>query len=105
MSFKDIQKQVDDWVKQHKIGYWRSHEIVTRLAEEVGEVAREVNHLDGPKKKKPGEATGDLGREIGDVFFTLVCLANSKNIDLDRSFQEVMDKCYGRDKDRYDKKS
>jgi len=103
MSLRDIQKQVDDWVKQHKIGYWKSHEIITRLAEEIGEVAREVNHLDGPKKKKPTENAGDLGIEIGDAIFTLVCLANSKKIDLDKAFQRVMDKCYGRDKDRYEK--
>jgi len=105
MSFENIQKQVDDWVKQYEVGYWRSHEIMTRLAEEIGELAREINHLDGPKKKKPGEVPGDLGREIGDVIFTLVCLANSKGVDLDKAFQEVMDKCYGRDKDRYKKKS
>ena len=104
MSFKNIQKQVDDWADQYKVKYWEPHEIMARLMEEVGEVAREVNHLYGPKKKKPGEKDGDLGEEVADVIFTLCCLANSKGIDLDESFGRVMDKCYGRDKDRYEKK-
>ena len=104
MSFKNIQKQVDDWADQYKVKYWEPHEIMARLMEEVGEVAREVNHLYGPKKKKPEEKDGDLGEEVADVIFTLCCLANSKGIDLDESFGRVMDKCYGRDKDRYEKK-
>lgn len=104
MSLKEKQKQVDDWVNQYKISYFKPPEIITRLAEEVGEVAREVNHLYGPKKKKPSEQTAELGEEIADVIFTLLCLANSKGIDLDESFKKVMDKCYGRDKDRWEKK-
>lgn len=104
MSFNSTQKQVDDWIGKHKAGYWQPHEIMTRLIEEIGEVAREVNHLYGPKKKKPGEDVGDLGEEIADVFFTLICLANSKGIDLDESFKKVMEKCYGRDSHRYEKK-
>jgi NTP pyrophosphatase (non-canonical NTP hydrolase) len=104
MSFKEVQKRVDDWASQYKIKYWQPHEIITRLTEENGEVAREINHLYGPKKKKPEEKEGDLGVEIADVIFTLCCLANSEGIDLDESFEKVMDKCYGRDNDRYEKK-
>lgn len=104
MALKDAQKEVGDWIEQHKIGYWSPHEIMARLMEEVGELAREVNHLYGPKKKKKAEETKELGDEIGDVIFTLICLANSKDIDLDEVFKGVMDKCYGRDKDRFEKK-
>lgn len=104
MSLKDTQKQVDKWVSQYKDSYWQPHEILARLIEETGELAREINHLYGPKKKKPDEDTGELGEEIADVIFTLCCLANSKGIDLDESFKKVMDKCYGRDKDRFEKK-
>jgi len=104
MSLKDTQKEIDDWVQQYKIGYFKPHEIITRLAEEVGELAREVNHIFGPKKKKSEEDKKEMGDEIADIIFTFGCLANSQNIDLDESFKRVMDKCYGRDKDRWEKK-
>lgn len=101
---KDIQNQVDDWVSQYKIGYFKPLEILARLTEEVGELAREINHQFGPKKKKETEQLQDLGDEMGDVIFTIVCLANSLEIDLDHHFKRVMDKYYGRDKDRWEKK-
>ena len=104
MSLKDIQKEINDWVQQYKIGYWKPHEIIARLAEEIGELAREVNHIFGPKKKKSEEDKKEMADEIADIIFTLGCLANSQDIDLDESFKRVMDKCYGRDKDRWEKK-
>ena len=104
MPLKDIQKQVDDWTQQFKIPYWTPHEILARLTEETGELAREINHIYGPKKKKSTEDLKEMEDEIADIIFTLCCLANSKNINLDESFKRVMDKCYGRDKDRYEKK-
>ena len=104
MTLSDYQKQVDAWVRQYKIGYWRPHEILARLTEETGEVAREVNHQFGPKKKKAGERDGNLGEELADVIFTLCCMANSQGINLDDAFGRVMDKHYGRDKDRFEKK-
>ena len=104
MSLQDTQKQVDDWVKQYKIEYFKPLEILARLTEETGELARELNHLFGPKKKKASEEIKEVSDEIGDLIFTLACLANSLKIDLDKSFADTMDKCYGRDKDRYEKK-
>ncbi|MDD5552057.1 MAG: MazG nucleotide pyrophosphohydrolase domain-containing protein [Candidatus Pacebacteria bacterium] len=104
MSLKNIQKEVDDWAKQYKIPYWQPHEILARLTEEVGELAREINHLYGPKKKKAEEDKKEIEDEIGDIIFTLCCLANSKNLDLNKAFEKTMQKCYGRDKNRYEKK-
>lgn len=101
---KKIQKQVDDWVQQYKVPYWQPLEIMARITEEVGELARELNHRFGPKKKKSQEDKKEVGEEIGDVIFSLACLANSLNIDLEKSFDEVMEKCYSRDKERFDKK-
>lgn len=86
------------------MGYWEPLEILARLVEETGELAREINHLYGPKKKKSNEDTKELADEIGDIIFTLCCLANSKGIDLDKAFQKVMDKYYNRDNSRYEKK-
>lgn len=99
-----VQKQVDEWISQYKIGYFQPLEILARLTEEVGEVAREVNHRFGPKKKKSTEEKNELADELGDILFTIVCLANSQKIDLKEAWQRVMDKCYGRDKDRWEKK-
>lgn len=101
---KGYQKEVDNWVSQYKIGYFKPLEILARLTEEVGELAREVNHRFGPKQKKSSEELKELGDEMADIIFTLICLANSLDIDLDTHFKNTMDKCYGRDKDRFEKK-
>lgn len=101
---KDYQEQVDNWVSRYKIGYFKPLEILARLTEEVGELARELNHRFGPKKKKPSEEVQEVGDEMADIIFTLVCLANSLKIDLDEHFKRVMDKYNSRDKDRYEKK-
>ena len=104
MTLKDIQKDVDVWVQQYKVTYWKPHEIIARLMEETGELAREVNHIFGPKKKKSSEDKKEMADEVGDIMFTLVCLANSQGISLDESWKSIMDKCYGRDKDRFERK-
>lgn len=101
---KDYQKQVDDWVNQYKIGYFKPLEIMARLTEEAGELAREVNHRYGPKQKKETEDKKEIEDEIADIIFTLVCLANSLELNIDKGFSRVMAKCYGRDKDRWEKK-
>jgi len=104
MSLKKIQNDVDEWTSQFKPQYWEPHEILARLMEETGELAREINHLYGIKKKKFPEESKELGGEIADIFFTLCCLANSKGIDLDESWQRMMDKLRSRDNDRFEKK-
>jgi len=100
---KKLQKQVDEWMSQLKIGYWNPFEILARLMEEVGELAREVNHRFGPKKKKSSEKNKEIGDEMVDIIFTLICLANSLNIDLDAHFNKMMKKLNTRDKDRWKK--
>ncbi len=104
MTLKDIQKQVDDWVQQYKIEYFKPHEVLARLVEETGELAREINHIHGPKKKKSEEETKEMEDEMADIIFTLCCLANPKNLDLDKAFERVMNKLYTRDNERYEKK-
>jgi len=100
-----VQKQVDKWAQQFQPPYWQPHEILARLSEEVGELAREINHLYGPKKKKETESTVELGDEIADVIFTVCCMANSQGIDLDECFEKMMkEKHYGRDANRYERK-
>jgi len=104
MSMKEMQKDVDGWVQQYKNPYWPPLSILARVTEEVGELGRELNDRYGGRVKKQGEDNEDIGVEIMDIIFALICLANSHNIDLDEAWKRVMDKCYGRDKDRFEKK-
>ena len=104
MSLRKIQNRVNQWVDQYKIGYFKPLEILARLTEETGELAREINHRFGPKRKKAEEDKKELGDEIADIIFTLTCLANSLDIDLDDSFDRMMSKLEKRDKDRWEKK-
>ncbi|MBI2498743.1 nucleotide pyrophosphohydrolase [Candidatus Woesearchaeota archaeon] len=105
MTLRDIQKQVDEWASQFKLPYWQPLEILARLVEETGELARELNHRFGAKKKKETEPKGDLGDEITDVMFTLCCLANREGIDLQAEWDKMMGKkLYGRDNQRFERK-
>ena len=104
MAFREAQTTVDEWIRQYKEGYFPPLTILARLTEEVGELAREVNHRFGEKRKKPGEADGDLALELGDILFVVICLANSQEIDLDQTFAAVMTKIRTRDADRWTRK-
>lgn len=95
------QKELDKWFSEQKWAYWTPHEITVRLMEETGELARLVNHLYGPKKKKDTEAEQNAEEEIGDIIYTLICYANSNNINLDSAIQKSMAKVIKRDKNRY----
>ena len=98
---KKIQKEVDTWINKYAIKYWDPHSMTLRLMEEVGEFARESNHIYGPKKKKSTESKKEISDEIGDLIFTITCIANSLDIDLDKTFKKTMKKLNTRDKDRY----
>jgi NTP pyrophosphatase (non-canonical NTP hydrolase) len=100
-TLREVQQTVDDWVAAYAGGYWEPLAILARLVEEVGETARLVNHLYGQKPKKDSEAVQELGEEIADILYTLVCLANREGVDLQRSFDGVMDKLQARDRNRF----
>ena len=104
MPLADYQKQVDDWVQGYKTPYWAPLSQLARLTEEVGELARILNHKYGDKPKKPTEEPDDLEGELGDILFDVICLANSEGIDLDKAIQKVIDKSRTRDADRFEKK-
>jgi NTP pyrophosphatase (non-canonical NTP hydrolase) len=105
MSFRDAQQAVDRWIGQFEEGYFPPLVNVARLAEEVGELAREVNHQFGPKKKKADEAPGSMAMELADILFVVVCLANSQQIDLDDAFTQMMAKVTSRDAGRWTRKA
>ncbi len=104
MSFRPIQREVDQWISQFREGYFEPLAMLARVTEEVGELARVVMHRFGGKPPKPGEDPGDLAGEIADSIFVLVCLANSQQIDLDEAFAKMMKKFRERDADRWTSK-
>jgi NTP pyrophosphatase (non-canonical NTP hydrolase) len=103
-DMKDFQKAIDDWAQTLDEPYWPPLSQFARVAEEVGEVGRLLNHLYGSKPKKMEEAKQELGEELADVIFALVCIANRHHIDLDAEMEKVLAKAKGRDKDRFRKK-
>jgi NTP pyrophosphatase (non-canonical NTP hydrolase) len=104
VSFYDAQQTVDRWIGQYKEGYFPPLTNLARLTEEVGELAREINHRFGEKTKKKEEPEGSLEMELADILFVVICLANSQGIDLDRAFAEMMAKVNARDADRWTRK-
>jgi NTP pyrophosphatase (non-canonical NTP hydrolase) len=105
MSLSDAQRRVDAWVSQFEEGYFDPLTNLARLAEEVGELAREVNHRFGRKTKKKDEPEGDLGMEMADILFVLICMANREGVDLDEAFGRMMAKVESRDAARWTRKS
>jgi len=104
MDIKEMQLEVDRWIGQFEEGYWHPLTMLARLTEEVGELAREVNHQYGQKPKKPEEPPGDLAMELADILFILICYSNALKIDLDEAFRRVMAKYRQRDSDRWTRK-
>jgi NTP pyrophosphatase (non-canonical NTP hydrolase) len=105
MAFQSVQQEVDAWISQFEEGYFAPLPMLARLTEEVGELARVLAHRYGGKKPKEGEELGDIGEEIADTIFVLICLANSLGIDLDEKFGAMMDKYRVRDSDRWTRKT
>jgi NTP pyrophosphatase (non-canonical NTP hydrolase) len=104
MSLSDAQRRVDAWISQFEEGYFHPLTNLARLTEEVGELAREINHRFGEKTKKAEEPEGDLGMEMADILFVLICLANREGIDLQESFDRMMEKVTSRDASRWTRK-
>ena len=105
MALTECQSRVDTWIAQFEEGYFDPLTNMVRLSEEVGELAREINHRFGRKTKKPGEAEGDLGGEMADILFVLICLANREGIDLQAAFDRMMAKVEQRDADRWTRRT
>jgi NTP pyrophosphatase (non-canonical NTP hydrolase) len=104
LSLRDTQQTVDGWIGQYKEGYFSPLTNLARLTEEVGELAREINHRFGEKTKRTDEAEGSVAMELADVLFVVICLANSQGIDLDEAFAAMMRKVTSRDADRWTRK-
>ena len=101
LTLRAAQALVDAWMRERGWSYWHPLSQLARMSEELGEVARVVNHLYGEKPKKAEETEQDLGLELADLLYTMICLANDKGVDLQRSLEQVLEKYGGRDAARY----
>jgi NTP pyrophosphatase (non-canonical NTP hydrolase) len=104
LDITEAQAQVDEWISQFEEGYWPPLVNLARLMEEVGELAREMNHRFGAKVKRPEEPEQDIALELADILFVLLVLANQQKIDLSKALDAVLEKYRMRDSDRWVRK-
>lgn len=101
LTIRDAQQIVDDWIKNVGVRYFNELTNTAMLMEEVGEVARIMARRYGEQSEKESDKNKDLGDEMADVLFVLICLANQTGIDLEEALQKNLDKKTNRDKDRH----
>jgi len=101
MDLKDGQLVVDNWIKEHGVRYFNELTNMAQLTEEVGEVARIIARRYGEQSEKESDKNKDLGEELADVVFVVLCLANQTGIDLQAAFDKKMDVKTKRDHDRH----
>lgn len=99
LTFKEAQGKVDIWIKQFGAGYWPPLSMFASLVEEVGELGREINNIEGCKRKKSRIKNVDL--ELADIFFSLICIANYFEVDLENAFLRTLGKYSRRDSTRW----
>ncbi|HNP32125.1 MAG TPA: nucleotide pyrophosphohydrolase [Flavobacterium sp.] len=101
MDLKNSQLEVDNWIKNHGVRYFNELTNMAQLTEEVGEVARIIARRYGEQSEKESDKNKDLGEELADVVFVVLCLANQTGIDLQAAFDKKMDLKTKRDHDRH----
>lgn len=101
MEIKEVQKIVDDWIKEYGVRYFDEMTNTAILMEEVGEVARIMARRYGEQSEKESDKNKDLGDEMADVLFVLVCLANQTGVDLEEAVRKNLEKKTKRDHSRH----
>lgn len=101
MTVADLQKTVDDWIKEHGVRYFNELTNTAILMEEVGELARIMSRKYGEQSFKAGEDASSLADEMADVLFVLTCMANQTGVDLTEALKKNLEKKTKRDKDRH----
>lgn len=101
MEIAEAQKIVDDWIKEVGVRYFNELTNTAILMEEVGEVARIMARRYGEQSEKESDKNKDLGDEMADVLFVLICLANQTGINLEEALKKNLEKKTNRDKDRH----
>ncbi len=100
-TLEECQKLVDDWIRTVGVRYFSELTNTAILMEEVGELARIMARQYGEQSFKKSEKDLDLGEEMADILFVLMCLANQTGIDLETAFKKSMEKRTHRDKERH----
>ena len=101
MDIKNSQKIVDDWISKHGVRYFNILTNMAQLTEEVGEVARIISRRYGEQSEKEEDKNKDLGEELADVIFVIMCLANQTDIDLQSAFDKKLKLKTKRDNKRH----
>ncbi len=101
MCIKSLQEKVDRWIQTHGVRYFDELTNMAILTEEVGEVARIMARRYGEQSEKENEKDADLGKELADVLFVLLCLANQTGTDLEKAFSGNLEEKSARDHDRH----
>ncbi len=101
MNIGDAQLAVDNWIKEHGVRYFNELTNMAQLTEEVGEVARIIARRYGEQSEKESDKNKDLGEELADVVFVVMCLANQTGINLQEAFDKKMNIKTERDHDRH----
>lgn len=101
MDIKNAQLEVDNWIKDHGVRYFNELTNMAQLTEEVGEVARIISRRYGEQSEKESDKDKDLGEELADVMFVVLCLANQTGINLQEAFDKKIDIKTKRDHDRH----
>ena len=100
MNMKDLQIQVDDWINQYGVRYFNELTNMAILTEEVGELARVMSRIYGEQSFKENDKN-NIGEELADILFVVLCIANQTNTDLNLEFQKKMKLKSIRDKKRH----
>jgi NTP pyrophosphatase (non-canonical NTP hydrolase) len=101
MELKKVQEIVDRWIQDHGVRYFDELTNMAQLTEEVGEVARIIARRYGDQSEKESDKTKDLGEELADVIFVVLCLANQTGVDLQQAFDKKMKTKSERDHNRH----
>tara|TARA_E500000331_G_C17111042_1_gene649651 strand:- start:1 stop:330 length:330 start_codon:yes stop_codon:yes gene_type:complete len=101
MNIKNAQQAVDQWIQNHGVRYFNELTNMAQLTEEVGEVARVIARRYGEQSEKDSDAKVDLGEELADVLFVVLCLANQTGIDLQDAFDKKLNLKSERDHHRH----
>lgn len=101
MDLTNSQKAVDNWIKEHGVRYFNELTNMAQLTEEVGEVARIIARRYGEQSEKESDKNKDLGEELADVVFVVLCLANQTGVNLQEAFDRKLDIKTKRDSERH----
>lgn len=101
MEIKELQKEVDNWIKTYGVRYFSELTNMAILTEEVGELARIMSRRYGEQSEKESDKNKDLGNEIADVLWVLTCIANQTGIDLEKALKKNFEKKTQRDATRH----